>query len=161
MVGNAEVNCCAPRFRGWLAGLERVLLHALSNYRVVNMLLIRELFRPADEKTVDTDVCTCCPTGLVSAEFGGGALYRGHTSEEIRDIQVARLVNGAWEQPHAVHDDHWKINGCPVNGPALSERKGRLTLAWFTGENDELQVQLAFSGDSGKRFKDLGFWTRR
>src|ERR1700731_2682605 len=30
LVGNAEVNCCAPRFRGWLAGLERVLLHALS-----------------------------------------------------------------------------------------------------------------------------------
>src|SRR2546425_9285366 len=34
VVGNAEVNRGAPRFRGWLAGLERVLLHALKLIRV-------------------------------------------------------------------------------------------------------------------------------
>lgn len=106
-----------------------------------------------DERTVDNDVCTCCPTAFVSAEFGGVAVYRGHTSEEIRDIQVARLVNGAWEQPHPVHDDHWKIDGCPVNGPALSELDGQLAVVWFTGKNDEPGVQLAFSEDGGRTFQ--------
>ena len=106
-----------------------------------------------DEKTVDNDVCTCCPTAFANVGSGGVAVYRGHTSDEIRDIQVARLVNGLWEQPHPVHDDQWKINGCPVNGPALSEREGRLAVVWFTGKNDEPRVQVTFSADSGKEFQ--------
>jgi hypothetical protein len=44
-------------------------------------------------------------------------------------------------------------NGCPVNGPALSERDGQLAVAWFTGKNDEPHVQVTFSGDSGKTFQ--------
>jgi hypothetical protein len=47
VVGNAEVNRGAPRFRGWLAGLERVLLHVL-NYTHANPVIRKLVKHPKD-----------------------------------------------------------------------------------------------------------------
>lgn len=53
-----------------------------------------------------------------------------------------------------MHADKWQINGCPVNGPALSARDRNLAIAWFTAKNEESQVYLAFSKDAGRTFTD-------
>jgi hypothetical protein len=51
-----------------------------------------------------------------------------------------------------VHDDGWKINACPVNGPALSARGSRVAIAWFTAARDTARVNVAFSTDAGASF---------
>lgn len=106
----------------------------------------------SNEKTVDEDTCTCCPTAFVKTTRGAVAAYRGHTPEEIRDIKVARLADGNWQAPRTVHDDVWKINGCPVNGPALASNGNRLSVVWFTGSNDRPEVKFALSDDLGATF---------
>jgi hypothetical protein len=107
----------------------------------------------SNEKTIDEDTCTCCPTALVRTMAGAVAAYRGHNSEEIRDIKVARLSDGNWQTPHSVHDDLWKINGCPVNGPALASSGKRVGIVWFTGSDDKPEVKLALSSDHGATFQ--------
>ncbi|MGC1418378.1 MAG: sialidase family protein [Candidatus Acidiferrum sp.] len=107
----------------------------------------------SDEETVDEDTCTCCPTAFVKTTAGAVAAYRGHNPQEIRDIKVARLADGNWQAPYTVHDDLWKINGCPVNGPALASNGNRVAIVWFTGANDKPEVKMAMSDDHGSTFR--------
>jgi len=65
---------------------------------------------------------------------------------------VTRLVNGRWNTPVAVHDDGWKIEACPVNGPAISARGRDVAVAWFTAPNDQGRTFVAFSHDGGRTF---------
>jgi hypothetical protein len=120
-------------------------------YRIMSAVL-NSSGQVAAEKTIDDDTCTCCPTAFVSTPDITVAAYRGHTPQEIRDIKISRLLNGKWTAPRTVHDDGWQINGCPVNGPALSVNKDRVAVVWFTGKDDKPQVKMAVSRDSGKTF---------
>jgi hypothetical protein len=43
------------------------------------------------EETLDSDVCTCCPTSIVKTPKGLLVAYRDHSSEDIRDIAVVRF----------------------------------------------------------------------
>lgn len=63
--------------------------------------------------------------------------------EEIRDISVIRLKDGKWSQPRWVAQDGWRINGCPVNGPAVAASDRHVAVAWFTGAANTQQVKLA------------------
>ncbi len=107
----------------------------------------------SNEKTVDEDTCTCCPTAFVKTTAGAVAAYRGHNPEEIRDIKVARLADGSWPAPHTVHHDEWKINGCPVNGPTLASNGKRVAIISFTGADDKPEVKYAISEDQGSTFQ--------
>ncbi len=104
------------------------------------------------EKTVDADVCTCCPTALIKTSQGLLAAYRNHTSQEIRDIYTIREQAGNWQTGKPLHDDGWHINGCPVNGPALARHDNRVVAAWFTGLERQAAVRVAFSSDGGASF---------
>jgi hypothetical protein len=42
----------------------------------------------SDERTVDEDTCTCCPTALVTTPALAIAAYRAHNSGEIRGASV-------------------------------------------------------------------------
>jgi BNR repeat-like domain len=106
----------------------------------------------SNETTVDDDVCTCCPTALIRTQEGLMAAYRNHTSDEIRDIYTVRQVSGKWQNGQSLHDDHWHINGCPVNGPSMATNKEEAVAVWFTGTEDRASVQIAFSSDNGVTF---------
>lgn len=101
---------------------------------------------------IDTRVCECCPTTAAVTSDGVIAAFRNRTEDEIRDIYVSRLENGKWSEPKAVHNDNWKISGCPVNGPMLSARGRDVVIAWFTGKVEPGQVFVAFSKDAGRTF---------
>jgi hypothetical protein len=47
----------------------------------------------------------------------------------------------------------WKINGCPVNGPALASSGRNVGIVWFTGSNDTPEVKFALSDDQGATFQ--------
>jgi hypothetical protein len=104
------------------------------------------------EGAVDLRVCECCPTAAAVTSEGPIVAYRDRSPGEIRDIYVARFVNGKWSEPAAVHNDNWKIAACPVNGPALSADGRRVAIAWFTAKDDQGRAFAAFSNDAGKTF---------
>jgi len=101
---------------------------------------------------VDLRVCDCCPTSAASTSDGVVVAYRNRSADEIRDIYVTRLVNGKWSEPAVVHNDGWKIDGCPVNGPAVSANGKDVVVAWFAAPQDQGHSFVAFSQDSGGTF---------
>jgi hypothetical protein len=109
-------------------------------------------WRQTSDAPVDLRVCECCPTAAAVTSDGPIAAFRNRTEDEVRDIHVSRLENGKWTEPKAVHEDGWKINACPVNGPMLSARGRDVALAWFTARNDEGRAFVAFSQDAGRSF---------
>ncbi len=104
------------------------------------------------EVVLDELTCDCCQTDAVPVPGGAIVAYRDRSPDEIRDIAVVRLENGSWTEPRIVHDDHWEIAACPVNGPALAAREESVALAWFTAAQDQPRVHLAFSRDGGRTF---------
>jgi hypothetical protein len=100
---------------------------------------------------VNDRVCECCQTSAVSTPDGIVVAFRDRTQDEIRDIHVTRLQNGEWSDPTPVHDDHWEIDSCPVNGPAISAHGRQLATAWFTAAGgSQGQAFAAFSNDAGR-----------
>ncbi|MBK7651802.1 MAG: hypothetical protein IPJ20_15225 [Flammeovirgaceae bacterium] len=83
---------------------------------------------------------------------GPVVVYRDRSDEEIRDMSIVRLINDEWTKPQAVHEDHWKIAGCPVNGPRISNYENTLAVTWFTAASDSAQVNVSFSSDGGTSF---------
>jgi hypothetical protein len=102
------------------------------------------------DAAIDTKVCDCCTTSVAITPDGPVTVYRDRTDDEIRDIYVSRLEGGKWTPGVAVHDDGWKINACPVNGPAVSAVGRNVAVAWFTTLNDEGRAFAALSTDGGR-----------
>lgn len=107
----------------------------------------------SNEETIDDDVCTCCPTALAYTGDGLLAAYRDHIAEQLRDIYSIRRESGRWQVSKPIHQDGWRINACPVNGPVLASRGSNVAVAWFTGAQDKPSVRVAFSNDGGVTFQ--------
>ncbi|OBS52101.1 cytochrome C biosynthesis protein [Methylosinus sp. 3S-1] len=109
-------------------------------------------------------VCGCC--GTFAAQGEGGPVYagtRGAWSElkgsvdAVRDIVVAtsRDQGGSWSSAVKVHDDGFKISGCPDVSPGVAvDGKGRLHVAWYTGSERHPGVFYAVSSDEGRSFSE-------
>ena len=97
-------------------------------------------------------VCDCCPTATAGTADGVIAAYRNRTADEIRDIYVARYAEGAWTEPKAVHDDRWRLEACPVNGPGVAASGRDVAVAWFTAAGGQGHSFVAFSSNSGDSF---------
>jgi hypothetical protein len=107
----------------------------------------------SEDIVLDNQTCSCCQTSAAATSDGTLLVaYRDRTDAEIRDIAVVRHVAGEWMQPNIVHEDGWKISGCPVNGPAIDTFGETAVVAWFTAANDVPAVKVAFSTDNGESF---------
>jgi hypothetical protein len=104
------------------------------------------------ETVVDPRVCECCATAAATTSEGVIVAYRDRSPREIRDIYVTRFNGTVWSAPVLVHADNWQINGCPINGPAISARGREVAVAWFTAKDDQGQAFVAFSHDAGRTF---------
>jgi hypothetical protein len=104
------------------------------------------------ETVLDPRVCDCCPTAAALTLSGPIIAYRDRSEAEERDIAIVRFEGGAWSEPLVVSADGWQIQGCPVNGPAVSGEGDHVALAWFTGAKDQAAVNVARSNDGGKSF---------
>ena len=103
-------------------------------------------------RILDPRTCDCCQTASAMTSKGPIVVYRDRTDDEIRDMSVIRLVNGEWSAPTPLHNDGWKIDFCPVNGPAASAIGDTVVVVWFTGAQDTSRVNVAFSTDAGASF---------
>jgi hypothetical protein len=106
----------------------------------------------SDEMELDEKICDCCQTAAAITNKGVLVAYRNRSEEEIRDIYVLRQEKGQWLMPKPVFADNWKINGCPVNGPAVSANGKDVALAWYSAAEEKAQVKLAFSTNDGASF---------
>ena len=104
------------------------------------------------EVALDQRTCDCCQNSAAMTSNGPIVAYRDRSPDEIRDIYVTRRVGGQWMAGVPVHQDKWKINACPVNGPSIDAEGRRVAIAWFTAANDSARVKLAFSDDAGATF---------
>jgi hypothetical protein len=104
-----------------------------------------------DGREIDDRVCDCCQTDMALTADGLLLVFRDRSTDEVRDIHAARFERGTWSTPVSVHADGWKIDACPVNGPAIAARGDDAAVAWFTAP-DVPRVRLAFSADGGRTF---------
>jgi hypothetical protein len=104
------------------------------------------------EVALDPRICDCCQTSAAMTSQGPIVVYRDRSANEIRDIYFTRRVNGRWTRGFPVSNDNWRIDGCPVNGPAIAASGNRVVVAWFTAPADKPRVNVAFSRDAGATF---------
>jgi hypothetical protein len=104
------------------------------------------------ELTIDGRVCECCQPSSVRTANAILTAYRQRTKDEIRDIGVVRFDGRQWSKTTTVYADNWKINACPINGPAIAALENQVAVAWFTAASDKGKVELAFSSDAGSSF---------
>lgn len=110
----------------------------------------------SNQKIVD-DVCSCCRLAVDFDTDGRPVLitrfiYPGN----IRDHGLLKPEDGRaeWAATRATNDS-WKIEACPVHGPALSiGRDGRYHVAWFTQGTKRQGLFYAYSDDRGRSFSE-------
>lgn len=103
---------------------------------------------------LDDRTCECCPTTAVRTDGEALVAYRDRSDKEIRNIQLVRFDGQSWSEPTLLHDDGWRIEGCPVNGPALAAEGDRVAAAWYTAPEGVPRVKVAFSTDGGQQFSE-------
>jgi hypothetical protein len=108
--------------------------------------------RQLNETVVNPRVCECCSTSAAPTPEGMIVAYRGRSAADIRDIYVSRFAGGQWAMPTDVHSDGWKLDACPINGPAISAHGNDVAVAWFMAKNDQGRAFVAFSHDAGRSF---------
>ncbi|MBK8282398.1 MAG: exo-alpha-sialidase [Saprospiraceae bacterium] len=101
---------------------------------------------------IDDRVCECCQTDATMTPKGPVLIYRNRSNDEERDIYITRLESGQWSDPKPVCEDHWKINGCPVNGPAIASINSQLAVAWYTEAEGKPTIKLSFSNGPDLNF---------
>ncbi len=106
----------------------------------------------SNEHVVDALTCDCCQTDVAMTGKGALLVYRGRSADEVRDIMVARRQGTVWTTPRMVHADGWKIEACPLNGPAIAADGNNATVAWYTEAGGEPSVRIARSTDAGDAF---------
>jgi hypothetical protein len=105
------------------------------------------------EQLLDERVCDCCPTALVRVGGRTLAAYRDRGDDELRDIKLITLGPQGLVA-RSLSDDGWRIDGCPVNGPALDVRGQVVGAAWYTEGGGEARVCCALSRDGGATFDE-------
>jgi hypothetical protein len=103
------------------------------------------------ESLLDPKVCDCCQTAVVNTSKGLLAAYRDRSDTEFRDISLVRPLATKIE-PREFSKDGWKINACPVNGPALASRGDAVSAVWFTMGKGKARVRASVSWDGGDTF---------
>lgn len=90
----------------------------------------------AAPRAVTGGVCYCCKTTLVSA--AGGSVYaawRHVYPGNLRDMAFTMSRDGgrSFAPPIRVSEDHWVLEGCPDDGPAMAvDAEGRIHVVWPT-----------------------------
>lgn len=92
------------------------------------------------ESRIAEDVCFCCKTAVAVDHRGHVyAAWRHIFPGSMRDIAFAKSTDGGntFSPLVRVSDDHWRLNGCPEDGPSLAvDPSGVVHIAWATVVED-------------------------
>ena len=101
---------------------------------------------------LDEMVCECCSTSALTFNDRVIISYRNREEDELRNIHLLKYENDRWKDMGAIHNDGWKIPGCPVNGPAMAALNDKIGIAWFTAPGGEPQINFITTSDIGNSF---------
>lgn len=112
-----------------------------------NMQTIKVSFA---NKEVVNGTCVCCRLAIdYNAKGNLAILWRHIYGDNIREFALTTL--NEQKDPYQVSYDHWKINGCPHQGGALSiDDNNRYHLVWFNQGDKGKGIFYAHSDDAGK-----------
>jgi hypothetical protein len=108
--------------------------------------------------TITGSVCYCCKTALAARGENVYAAWRHVYPGSARNIAFAMSKDGGrtFSAPVPVSDDHWQIDGCPENGPAIAvDQQGRAHVVWVTPPDGKSETPLGLfyaSTDNGSSF---------
>jgi hypothetical protein len=103
-------------------------------------------------EVLDDRVCECCATDAAMTSEGPVVVMRDRSREEVRDIGIVRQQGDAWTATERIAVDGWRIEGCPVNGPAVAAAGMRVGVAWYTAAGGGPKVLITISEDAGGSF---------
>lgn len=105
--------------------------------------------------SIARSVCYCCKTALAVSGDAVYAAWRHVYPSGERDIAFTMSANGGrtFAAPRRVSDDHWKLDGCPDNGPALAiDATRRAHVVWPTASegksaapNDAMALSIYYA----------------
>lgn len=150
-----ELSQSAPASPFRLASHGNALLHRPgAEVRVARSTDQGQTF--AASVKVASNTCECCRTALaVGPENDVYVAWRHIFPGSERDIALARSTDGgaSFSRPVRIHDDGWKIEGCPHTGPSLAtDSTGTLHIAWYSGAQDFRGAFYSTSADGGATF---------
>jgi hypothetical protein len=99
--------------------------------------------RLREQARLDASTCSCCQTDLVRVGDRTLVAYRDHGDADLRNIHWLAHERGRWSAERILHDDGWRIAGCPVNGPALAAGRAGVLAVWPTMQGESLVVRAA------------------
>ena len=105
--------------------------------------------------TANPSSCSCCDPALAMFRDHPALVWRGQEREsadwDVRDTRVTVSSDDGrtWAPAVTVYPDRWRINACPVVGPAIfADANEGLHLAWYTGAEGRVGVWHALSRDA-------------
>jgi hypothetical protein len=107
------------------------------------------------EKKIADHVCECCRVSVkINREQLPVVFWRHVFEGQIRDHAMSRFSSKYQPGPiRKVGEDHWKIEGCPHHGPALTiSPQGNYYATWFTHGDVRKGLFVSTSHDRGKTF---------
>ena len=100
------------------------------------------------------NTCVCCRIAMNYNNQGELAIFWRHIyGDNIREFALLTLANGknVQQAPYQISYDHWKINGCPHQGGAISiNENNRYHLVWFNQGDVGKGIFYASSHDQGQ-----------
>lgn len=100
------------------------------------------------------NTCVCCRIAMNFNNQGELAiLWRHIYGDNIREFALMTLSQdeNVQEKPYQISHDHWKINGCPHQGGAISiNDNNRYHMVWFNQGDFGKGIFYASSDDQGK-----------
>jgi hypothetical protein len=114
-------------------------------------------------KRIGERACDCCQPRITLAGDQVFIAYRGLETDPQGDIRDAAFLHSAdggktFGPVVRVSDAHWYLPACPIAGPALAVRDGRIHVAWMDsrgtppGEPFQGRIWSAASSDGGDSF---------
>jgi len=111
----------------------------------------------APPRALTGGVCYCCKTSVATGPDGSiYAAWRHVYPGNVRDIAFTASHDGgrSFAAPIRVSEDHWILDGCPDDGPAIAvDRQNRIHVVWPTlVQRSEPTIALfyAMSTDGGQ-----------
>jgi hypothetical protein len=95
-------------------------------------------------------VCPCCDVSVVQARGGARFVAFRNSESGNRDIFVGRSGPGdpGFSTPMPVAPEHWKLDGCPHDGPSMALASDRLNVAWMDARSGKGRLYHASSPTS-------------
>jgi hypothetical protein len=105
-------------------------------------------------KQLANGTCVCCRIAMDFNQQGELAIFWRHIyGDNIREFALLTLSQDAdkTSEPYQISYDHWKINGCPHQGGAISiDEKNRYHMVWFNQGDAGKGIFYASSDDQGE-----------